>query len=673
MRAPAMPARARRLPVCALAAGLLLGALVAGPALAAASDETPPVAVPRAVQDLPWGDSLFWFFQDRPFDALSSLMVNQHFGRMAHHADEAEVLRGGLLLTYGMHEEAGRVFEQLIARQAARPVRDRAWYYLARIRYQRDRADEAWQALQHIEAALAGPLEEDRQLLAAQVQMARGDFAGAAQTLDALTQAQAQAGPFWRRSAVSRFARYNLGVALVRSGQTARGGPLLEALATEPAADEEARALRDQANVALGFSALQQGRPAEARRVLERVRLNGPQSNKALLGFGWAAASLKKPDQALVPWAELAGRPGTDAAALEARIALPYAYNELGAGRRALALYESAIAEFDAESRRLDESIAAVGRGRLIQGLVERNPSADMGWFQSLATLPEVPHAAHLVPVLAGHEFQEGFKNYRDLLFLERHLAQWQEQLGVYGAMVDTRRQAFAQRLPAVREAEQAQGRGLAQLSARRDALAQSLSQSATQADGRAFADEREAGLLQRIARVQAVLERLSAVDTPKAAPGADTAPTAPAPDLDLAATRERLRLAAGALAWDLAQALPARRWEATKGLQAAEAGLAEARALDADLARAQREEPARFDAFAARLSALEQRLRALQPRVAALKTRLQQSLQAQAVAALQAQKDRLAGYSAQARFAVAQLHDHAQPPKDAPHAAPNP
>ena len=40
--------------------------------------------------------------------AITGLMVSQHFDRVAPHADEAEVLRGGMLLSYGMHQEAGR-------------------------------------------------------------------------------------------------------------------------------------------------------------------------------------------------------------------------------------------------------------------------------------------------------------------------------------------------------------------------------------------------------------------------------------------------------------------------------------------------------------------------------------------------------------------------------------
>ncbi len=95
-------------------------------------------------------------------------MVSQHFARLSPHDDEAEVLRGGLFLSYGLHREAGEVFARLIERGAAPPVRDRAWYYLAKIRFQRGRLSEAEDALARIEPPLPGDLEEDRALLQAQ-------------------------------------------------------------------------------------------------------------------------------------------------------------------------------------------------------------------------------------------------------------------------------------------------------------------------------------------------------------------------------------------------------------------------------------------------------------------------------------------------------------------------
>ena len=98
----------------------------------------------------------------------------------------------------------------------------------------------------------------------------------------------------------------------------------------------------------------------------------------------------------------------------------------------------------------------------------------------------------------------------------------------------------------------------------------------------------------------------------------------------------------------------------ADKGLRASDATLVEARTRDATLAAVQRDEPAKFDAFAGRINELTARIRALQPRVAALSTEQQRALQDTAVVALREQQERLVGYTNQARYAVAQLYDRA-------------
>ena len=77
-----------------------------------------PAPAPKPVQAPHYGDTLFHFYQDRYFSAITGLMVSQHFGRVAPHDDEAEVLRGGMLLSYGLHQRAAEVFAQLIERQA---------------------------------------------------------------------------------------------------------------------------------------------------------------------------------------------------------------------------------------------------------------------------------------------------------------------------------------------------------------------------------------------------------------------------------------------------------------------------------------------------------------------------------------------------------------------------
>ena len=65
----------------------------------------------------------------------------------------------------------------------------------------------------------------------------------------------------------------------------------LTAVGTLNSGQPELLALRDRANLALGFAYLQANQPEQARVPLERVRLNGAYSNKALLGLGWADAA----------------------------------------------------------------------------------------------------------------------------------------------------------------------------------------------------------------------------------------------------------------------------------------------------------------------------------------------------------------------------------------------
>jgi hypothetical protein len=608
-------------------------ALAIGSAQAAepAEPSKRPVAAPH------YGDTLFHFYQDKYFSAVTSLMVSQHFDRLSPHDDDSEILRGGLLLSYGMHREAGQIFAQLIERGAAPSVRDRAWYYLAKIRWQRGLPKEAEEAIAKIEGKLPEGLEEDRGLLHANLLMARQDFNGAATVLRGMTDIK-------NPSQASHFVRFNLGVALVKSGDVPAGSVLLDEVGRMPGANEEQRSLRDRANVALGFTALQDGRSDDARTVLQRVRLQSLQANKALLGFGWAAANAQQHEQALVPWTELAGRNVSDSAVLEAKMALPYAYAELGAHGQALEGYQQAVSEFDTEQVALKESIAAIQSGKLIDGLNARNPGGagqEMGWFWNLTELPEMPHAGHLTQVLAQHEFQEAFKNYRDLLFLGNNLAQWRDSLAAYRNMLAERRQAFAQRLPQILSGEQGATADLTAARKIRASLAAELDRVEREGDVISFADSRQDALLQRLAGVQAAMQ-------------------ANARDPEVARLSDKVRLLAGTLAWELSSQWPSHLWQARKALRDGDRGLEEAQALEARLAKAQRDEPQRFERFAKRIDALEAQINALMPRVASLTQEQQQAVQGIAVAELAGAQERLAEYQTQARFALAQIYDRA-------------
>jgi hypothetical protein len=267
-----------------------------------------------------------------------------------------------------------------------------------------------------------------------------------------------------------------------------------------------------------------------------------------------------------------------------------------------------------------------------------------MGWFWNIRQLPDMPHAGHLAQVLAQHEFQEAFKDYRDLQFLARNLTEWREKLGVFGDMLANRRLAFAERLPVVREKERALGIG--ELEKRSSELAAELARVEGEADAAAFADARERDLLARLARVRETLEANSG-------------------DPELAQARERYRLVAGAMSWRLNEQFSDRLWEAKKNLKTLEGELVRARRLDELLAQAQRDEPARFEKLAARIEQLGLQVQAQIPRVEQLASEQQKVVQEIAVAELLRQKERVDQYASEARFAVAQLYDRAYVAKD--------
>ena len=68
---------------------------------------------------------------------------------------------GGLYLSYGHHLEAAKIFEQLLSDNVAPAVRDRTWFFLARIWYQRGYLDKAQQALAHINGELPDNLRRE--------------------------------------------------------------------------------------------------------------------------------------------------------------------------------------------------------------------------------------------------------------------------------------------------------------------------------------------------------------------------------------------------------------------------------------------------------------------------------------------------------------------------------
>ena len=610
--------------------------LVAAAALAATAGDAfakdllrdkPP---PAQIRDLDYGDVLFHFFQDDYFDALVRLEASRDFGRIPHHEAEAELLAGGLYLSLGLHNEASRIFNKLLAGPVPQSVADRAFFYLARIGYQRGYLDDAWNSLQRIRGPLPGQLEPERRLLASNVLMAQGRYGEAAAQLQGWTDL----------SDWTAYARFNLDVALVRNGDDAQGRPLLDAVGAMPAATEEQLALRDRANLALGFAALQKHEAEAAVTALNRVRLDGPFTNRALLGLGWAEADAGRMDRALVPWLALRDQPVADAAVQESYLAVPYAYAKLAANGQAAEQYQKAVQAYASETRRIDESIAAIRKGGFLDSILEAVPRTDdIGWFWQLQKVPDAPPTRYLYELLASHEFQEGLKNYRDLRIMQASLQRWKGSLEAFNDMVATRERRTLELEP--RRLALLASTNLPALERRQAELAGRATRIQSEHDVGALATGEEATEWQDLERIDAALQAM---------------PEGPQRD-DLL---DRARVLRGTLAWKLDEDYKVRLRHLQLGVRDTADALAEARLRIERAQQASMTAKRNTAGFADRVNGLASRIDAITPRIDATAAEQEQMLASVAIGALEAQKRRLASYATQAQFALAALYDGA-------------
>jgi TolA-binding protein len=616
---------------------LLLAACAAGVA-DAATRSAPPGALPAVpVQDLYYGDVLFYFYQDDYFNAITRLSAAQLKNRVPHHADDAELLLGGLYLSLGQHREAGKIFAAVLDRpKVPAPVRDRARFFLGKVWYQRGYFDKAAETLAAAgKSGLTPEMEAERRMLQAQALLYQKKYDEAIRALEGW-----QGPPVWQA-----YARFNLGVALVRSNRFDQGVKLLDQVGQMDRTNRELDALRDKANLALGYAYLQADRPADARPALERVRLEGPLSTKALLGVGWADSAARQFKDALVPWLELHGRNMLDSAVQESYLAVPYAFAKLGANGQAADYYEQAIREFGAETGRIDESIAAIRQGGLLETIVRNEQRGQMGWFWQLASLPDAPESRYLYHLLAQNEFQEGLKNYRMLVFMERNLQGWATSVDAYDDMLSTRKQRFEQRLPQV--LANLQGVDVEELQRRRTELESQVASAESGSDVVALGTARERQIWNQVQE----LEALAAAGDPE--------------DASIQDAKDKLRLIKGVTLWQMSEGFRARAWSARKNLREVSQALRETEKRWNLVQEAKGAVPDRNGEFARRIAELRPRIEGAQARVAQLKTGQAQYLADIAVRELESQKARIETYMVQARYALATIYDRAADAED--------
>ncbi len=587
----------------------------------------------NTVKDLHYGEVLFHFFQDDYFTSITHLLAAQQLNRVAHHRPDDELLLGGIELSYGMHNEAGKIFARILEENSDDAVKNRAYYYLAKISYQRGYLANAAQYVKNINGAVHEDIFHDVKLLKSQVYLDIGAPEKAISTLDG-----------WKPPKSHKpYALHNLGIAHIRNGDLDDGVDSLKSASKQRVRNSEQLTLRDKSNLVAGL-ALLKTEPEKAQGYLEDVRLSGLYSDISLLTMGWAHSKQGNYEKALTPWLELKNRRLTTTPVQEGLLAIAYGYGQLGLNGRAVKSYEDAINSYQVESTKLTESIASIEQGKFITALIGKTKQEPLlGWFWSLKSIPSVPEMRYLSELMADHQFHEAVKNFRDLIFLQENLQHWLDNIHVFNTMLDTRKARYEETAPtAGKTLKRSQ---LKRLQAKYAELSETLNNAESSYDVLAFVNDDELLNIKRIERLHNKLSVLSEQD-----------PT----NKKYLDGLQRLKLLKGRIYWNVSQQYAERQWKTKGELKIIEKEIANLSDVEKSIATVDQVASFGFGGFQYRIDEIKQRIEQAMPRLVVAYEKQSKLIERLAVRELVQRKLVMKSYRAQAKLALAQAYDQA-------------
>lgn len=591
------------------------------------------------LKDLYFGEALFNAYQDNYVDAIAALDAELKQHRLLDdpeldpfnlHFGQAEFAVGDLELSYRMHREAGRAMEQVLQGNVPQPIKNEAAYRLAKIHYQKQQFANALHALELIQGRVPERVRPQEQFLRARVYMQLGRFEEAVALLEDLK----------GENSLKGFIEYNLGIALLKAGETEKGVLVLDGLGRNAGSGDAKQALQDKTNLLLGNQLMKAEEFDRARSYFDRVQLSGPFSDQALLGAGWVEANAGRYDRALVPWRMLKERRSTDAAVHEAMLAVPYAYGKLDVHSTAAVNYGQALDLFGEQVDVLSHSITSIREGKLLEALRRKEASQVKNWVVELRKLPGAPETHYLLDLMASNDYQEFLRNYQDLNNLFERNRDWLQSLDAFEEIIALRRSYYEPILPGLDVA-------FRQIDARIKMRLEQRQRLAARIDNLlvnrrpellAKSDETEARLI--LEQVREILEYN--------------------PGLKSEETEDRIARLEGVLKFRLSREFDDRLTSAYKNLQELDGVIATLQETYQRYVRTRQAATHSYEGYSDQISSLRGGLNRAQDRIDQLMARQGRMLEQLAVHELEQRRAQLESYQIKARFALADSYDRA-------------
>jgi hypothetical protein len=577
-------------------------------------------------QDLHYGEVLFDYYQQDYYTAIVRLLAAKKKQALKIHKEDAELFLGGLALSYGLHEIAEDVFNSMTNSMLPQDIRNRAWYSLAEMRYQEGLIDSASQALKNMVGKTPKQIVDNYQMLTANLMLAGRQYKEAGNIIEHM------------RNDINRsYGRYNLAISKINAGHKIEKDSLLVELGQMSVSDDEMKALKDRSNLSLGFYYLQNKNPEKGVRRLQRIRLNGPYSDEALLGLGWALTEQNQLENALATWQLLKERDLNAPAVQEAWIASSFVLEKMKAYAPALQENKDAIVAFDSELERLDSAIDSVNKGHLIRALLQQSPNDIDREIWEMELMPNTAIGEYLPYLMASQHVRKAINNLHDLQKMKGRLVQWQNEMPAYHNILDLRRQTYEKRLPKLNEHAQSIMHETFQSQMKQ--LAHEVKRIDREEDEVALNTKAERQLLNKLDKVEEQINDLKG-------------------SIEVYDSWEKYKFLRGIIEWEINTDFKVRLWKAKKQLNELDKILTETAARQSGLGQVKIRAPKGFEGYGDQINEMQVRIEALQIDLRKSLIKQQHYVQRLVITELLNHQKRISDYRDQARFSIARIND---------------
>lgn len=370
--------------------------------------------------ELEYGTILFDYFQKDYFNALVEFEYNISINNSVAKSADGQVLKGGMMLSYGVPDEAYRLFKAVLAKSQPLDIRNRAWYYLAKFYYNKSEIAAATEALMQVKGEVPHDIHLLYHYLATLIQINGQHLGQAQQHLDKIA----------HETPVYPYLLFNMAIGHLRSGKLPEAVANLESVSQFSGTSEELSVLADRAKHGLSQLAIQAGRYPQAWLYLKDIRTGGLYSNRALLTYAWSAIKLKRYSDAVPALESLNRRSISLPEVQEAKVLLSHLYEQEGSPRKALKANLLAEKEFE-------KGIAQVAAARKIIAMREvprefiDNLEAivsDSDWYGAQPSVNYQKLTPFLIDLMASNSFNETLKELADLYAIKDNLIHWANQ-----------------------------------------------------------------------------------------------------------------------------------------------------------------------------------------------------------------------------------------------------